>query len=430
MGIFTKLFNTGRIEQKSYSAPQLLTFQNGKSAKFNDWNTALAIKEGYKNSTWVYACVRMRSQAVSSVPWRAEKLTSEGWQHQPDSDLQRLIDRPNPDMDRTMLFKFVMQHLDLSGNSFLSKVRTTPNSLPYQLWVLMPDRIKVIPGSVRLVDEYRYDAAGNRSIPPEDMVQFMYPDPENMYFGVAPLKPAGQAVDIDNEAERFQKVSLENRGLSDLHVEIPEDTDPDDLDRMKKRFNEDNTGARNARRTLFTNAKITQLNVTAAELDFVNSRKFTREEIFTAYGVPPPMLGVYDNATLANIETARQIFWRDTIVPVLDELEAKLNLSLTYEFGSEWRLKYDISNVTALQENYTGKVDNAAKLWAMGVPFNEINEKLGLGLEESDAGEVGYLPAGVLPVDFAGMQFGDTNSTNEEAKSLSPEILSKLGYGK
>jgi hypothetical protein len=63
----------------------------------------------------------------------------------------------------------------------------------------------------------------------------------------------------------------------------------------------------------------------------------------------------------------------------------------------------------------------------MGVPFNEINTKLKLGLEDTDAGDVGYIPAGILPIDFAN---DPTIQADPNAmKSLSPEILSKLGYG-
>jgi hypothetical protein len=107
---------------------------------------------------------------------------------------------------------------------------------------------------------------------------------------------------------------------------------------------------------------------------------------------------------------------------LLDELETKLNISLAIDFGPEWRIKYDTSNVDALQENYTGKVDDALKLWSMGLPFNEINAKLKLGFEDMESGEVGYLPSGLLPTDFDPMI--------AEPKGMTPEELAKLSYGK
>lgn len=421
MGIIDKLLGK-QTESKSYSAPALMIQQVGRTPKFNEWNTELAIKEGYKNSTWVYACVKLRSSAVSSVPWKAERrIGADQWQAEPNSELQQLLDRPNPDMDRALFFKYVVQHLDLSGNSFVSKVRAGTGNTPKELWPLMPNQIEVIAGDIRLIKEYIYRSSGRRSIPPEDMLQFLYPDPSNMYFGMSPLMSAGQAVDIDNEAERFQKSSLENRGIADIHFEVPPDATPEQVSRLREIFQEQQAGPRNARRALFSSAKATPLNVSAAELDFIESRKFVRDEICSAYGVPPPMVGNYESATLANIETARQIFWRDTIVPLLDELETKLNLSLAVDFGPEWRIKYDISSITALQENFTEKVTNAQQLFSIGVPFNEINSKLKLGFEDIAGGEVGYLPSGLLPADF---------QPTDLAKGMTQEDLALLAYGK
>ena len=420
MGILDKLFGKQQ-ELKSYSAPQLLVAQYGKQAKFQDWNTELAIKEGYKNSTWVFACVKLRANAISSVPFKAERRVGQEWVHEPESELQKLLNRPNPDMDRALFFKYVMQHLDLSGNSFISKVRAGSGNTPKELWVLMPNKIRVEPDSIRLVKQYIYDAYGQKNIPPEDMIHFLYPDPANLYFGVAPLMSASQAVDIDNEAERFQKVSLENRGLSDIHFEVPPDATPEQVAQMREIYANAQGGSKNARRALFSSAKATPLNVSAAELDFIESRKFVRDEICSAYGVPPPMVGNYEKATLSNIETARQIFWRDTIIPLLDELANRLTLSLAVDFGPEWRISYDTSNVDALQENYTEKVSDAQKLWSMGLPFNTINEKLKLGFEEVEGGDVGYLPSGLLPTDFDPLAVAP--------KSMSIDELASLAYG-
>lgn len=421
MGILDKFFGKSS-EQKSYSAPALMIQQQGRTPKFNEWSIDSAIKEGYKNSTWVYACVKLRAAAVSSVPWKAERrVTQDEWKHEPQSELQKLLDRPNPDMDRALFFKYVVQHLDLSGNSFISKVRAGADNTPKELWTLMPNQIEVVAGDIRLVKEYIYRSAGRKVIPPEDMIQFLYPDPANLYFGMSPLMSAAQAVDIDNEAERFQKASLENRGLADLHFEVPADATAEQVSRLREIFQEQQSGPKNARRALFSSAKATSLNVSAAELDFIESRKFVRDEICSAFGVPPPMVGNYEKATLANIETARQIFWRDTIVPLLDELETKLNLSLAPDFGPEWRIKYDISSITALQENFTEKVTNAQQLFGIGVPFNELNSKLKLGFADVVGGDIGYLPSGLLPTDFQPM---------DVAKGMTAEDLSKLAYGK
>ena len=426
MGFFDRFKRQAIPEQKSYSAPDLLFSYYGKSPRFLEWSTELAIKEGYKHSTWVYSCINLRATTASSVPWLVEKKVGDDWELDTASSLAKLLQRPNPDMDWRTMIEYCIQHQDLSGNSFWSKVRAGNNQVA-ELWVLMPQAIKVVPGNVRLVDRYEYDLGSvRRNIQPEDILHFKYPDPGNMYFGMSPLLSAAQAVDIDNEAERFQKVSLENRGLSDLHFEVPPEATAEQVNRLKQIFQEQQGGARNARKALFSSAKATVLNTSAAELDFTESRRFIRDEICSAFGVPPPMVGNYEKATLSNIETARQIFWRDTLIPVLDRVAATLNQHLAAEFGAEYRIRYDLSQVDALRENLSEKVTQAQQLWAMGIPFNEINRRLEIGFEEIEGGEIGYLPSGLLPTNF---MEGEQNGEPKELRSVDLRTLASVAYG-
>jgi HK97 family phage portal protein len=416
MGLLDRIFRP--TQEKSYSSPELLLQYYGSTPRFNEWNTEKAIKEGFMHSTWVYSCVNLRASSGSSVPWIVERDVGGEWQLDETSDLANLLKRPNPDMDFRQLIEYTIQHLDLSGNAYWSKVRPNPNADPGQLWPLLPQAMRVVPGSTRLVAKYEYNLGiVRKDIPPEDIIHFKYADPSNLWFGVSPLKSAAQAVDIDNEAERFQKVSLENRGLSDLHFEVPEEATAEQVSELRRMFKDQQGGPRNARKALFSSGKVTQLNTTAAELDFTESRKFIRDEICSAFGVPPPMVGNYEKATLANIETARKIFWRDTMIPLLDKVAGMLNMQLAAEFGTEYRIRYDLSQVDALQENFTEKVTNAQGLWSMGLPWNEINRRLELGFSDIDGGEVGYLPAGLLPTNF-------------ENTELDAKAAFDLAYGK
>lgn len=411
-------------EVKSVSAPQALFGLYGATPQFNDWNTEKAIKEGFKHSTWVYSCVNLRATSASSVPWVVQRKSADGWEKLEDAShpLVRLVNRPNPDMSWQQLIEYAVQHLDLSGNAFWSKIRA--GTQVRELWILPPQHVRAVPGMMRLVEKYEYHLGLRpRDIAPEDMVHFKYLDPNNLFFGVSPIISAAQAVDIDNEAERFQKVSLENRGLSDLAVKIPLEASPEQVQQLRAAFSREHGGSRNARKALITSGDITQLGTTAAELDFTESRKFIRDEICSAFGVPPPMVGSYENATLANIETARKIFWRDTMITLLSKLESFINMQLTYEFGPDVRITYDLSTVDALQENLTEKVNNAKNLWAMGIPFNQINQVLEMGFEEVAGGDVGYLPSGLLPTDFMG------EVDNPADPELDAKALSALAYG-
>jgi len=155
MGLLDRIFKP--TQQKSYSSPELLLQYYGSSPRFNEWNTEKAVKEGFMHSTWVYSCVNLRASAGSGVPWIVERDVGGEWQLDETSDLAKLIAKPNPDMDFRTVIEYTIQHLDLSGNAYWSKVRPNPNAEPGQLWPLLPQAMKVVPGMTRLVSKYEYN---------------------------------------------------------------------------------------------------------------------------------------------------------------------------------------------------------------------------------------------------------------------------------
>ena len=87
----------------------------------------------------------------------------------------------------------------------------------------------------------------------------------------------------------------------------------------------------------------------------------------------------------------------------MDELRDSLNRCLVPDYaanGEMIRIVYDTANIAALQVNMQEKIDNANKLWAMGVPFNTLNNRLELGFDDIDGGDVGYITSSAIPTNF------------------------------
>jgi hypothetical protein len=80
--------------------------------------------------------------------------------------------------------------------------------------------------------------------------------------------------------------------------------------------------------------------------------------------------------------------WTNTIIPQLDLICAQLNKQLAGEFGPEFCIEYDLSNIRALQENYGEKLDNAVKLKAIGFDAKSINDRLKLGFDDDQLPEI------------------------------------------
>jgi len=375
---------------------------------WNNWNAGTAMQEGYKSVAWVYAAVKLRANAVASVPIVVERWINGEWQHDARHPLQRLIDNPNPDLDRNEMMRLFVTHLDLAGNAYQLKTRAGMNGMPLELFPLMPQYVKIMPGREHLIASYEYNQNGRQVYDGRDVVHAAFTNPDSLYYGMSPLEAAGKSVDIDNAAAAWQKISMQNRGVPDGIFSFDADMDYEQWEQTRQIVREQHTGIAHSRSPwVLSKAKYQQLSMTPVELDFMETRKFSMEQICAVYGVPREMINGMGDANRASGENVRRTFWIDTIIPLLSEIESALNLTLAREFGTsdQIRMRFDTSSVPALQENYTEKVNNAKALWTMGVPFNQINERLELGFEEIEGGEIGYLPTGVIP---ASIDFDDT----------------------
>ncbi len=405
---------------KSFQLPQIFRVNNGGQPKWRDWSTEKATQEGYLRSTWLYDAVELRRKAVASIPWHVETRDRDGdWQRAPDHPLQSLLDEPNPDFTTRELMGRLVQWLDLGGNAYWMKVRAGQRSVPAELWPAPPDKIAAVPGgpeSGHMIAQYRFEMGSvKRTIEREDMIHFAYPSPSDMFYGVSPVQAASMAVDIDTESQEFQKVSLQNRGVPDGVFTLRGDgITREEWEAAREQVREQYQGA-DAHRAPWVvgHAEWTQMSLSPVDLDYVNSRKESRLEILSALGIPPPLVSIFEDATLANAQTARKVFWADTVVPLLEELADTLNASLVPEFAarSELRIVYDTSNVEALRQDLGEKIEAAKTLWEMGAPLNTVSQRFDLGLDDIPGGDVGYISAGKLPVtggsDSGGASSGD-----------------------
>lgn len=112
---------------------------------------------------------------------------------------------------------------------------------------------------------------------------------------------------------------------------------------------------------------------TAKELQYIEGRKLTREEVATAYFIPPPMVGILDHATFANIREQHKMLYQDTLGPWLVMFEEEIELQLLPDFESKAQNFYVEFN---LREKLTGDLIERGGViqQAVGGPWMTVNE--------------------------------------------------------
>lgn len=341
------------------------------------------IKSSYNRNVWVYACVRAISEAAASVPlvlYKKEKNGSliEVEQH----PLLDLLRNPSQTMSEIEHRQSVIAFLLLSGNSYEEIVYALGKPLELHTW--RPDRTQVVPDREG-IRALRYTVNGvEKDLDYQFAIHHKMFSADNDYYGISPLEVARITVDMDNETQNWNTSLLQNSGApSGILVAPPEvKLNDDEYKRLSSRVRRLFSGIRNVGkpRLLEGGLKWEQLGLSPKDMDFVNSRRMTREEICAVFRTPPQIVGIQDKSTFNNFSEARRMFYVDAVLPSLDRLIANYNQKLLPLFGGAegFFLSYDRDKIEALQENADQKFERVAKVPDV-LMINERREALGYG---------------------------------------------------
>ena len=406
-----------RSVKKDVTSPfEVISTQTRNQPIYSDMTVRKATREGYKISVYVYRSVRTIIQAASAIPWVV--LDKDG-EPIDGHELVKVMRNPNPEFSGQDLIELLIAHLELAGNALWQPIIV--GNRVKEIWPVMPDLVKPIPSDVRgewLKGWQVTSAEGSQyTAPPDQFIHFMQMDPGNPYWGTSPLLAAARTVDTDNEAQDTQKVSMQNRGTPDGVFEaeaISNEQYEEATRRLQERYL---TKEKRRLPWVVAGAKWHQMSLTPIEMDYIKSRLHNKRDIAGAFGISPIFLGDLEQSTYDNMMQARKALYEDVVIPLLDDIKATLNLKVAPMYG-DIVIAYDTSKVAALREDYSKKVEQAKTLFAMGIPFVQINERLEMGFEEFPGWESGYLPFNLAPTGAAPEEEEEEEETQKSTKAL------------
>jgi HK97 family phage portal protein len=310
----------------------------------------------YMRSPWVYVAVNRIAEAAALVPFRVYARTSpaaalsaggEGEQRAPgdvelpDHPFERLLRRPNPLMSRFELIEHTVGCLEIHGNAFWF-LAGEPGGMPQELWPLRPDRVSIVPDPDRGVRGYVYEVDG-RQIPLDaaEVVHFRRWHPANDYYGLSALEAARLAVESDRAmADWNRRYFGEGMAVPAGIVAIHDRVSDADFERIKREWRAAYGGGE--RKTAFLRGASVEwhhVGLSQQDMDFLNARRFNREEIFQIFGIP---VGMYsENATEANALVGERVFVERTLWPKLVRIAEKITTDLLPFYGAGLAGRFD-----------------------------------------------------------------------------------------
>jgi len=276
----------------------------------------------------VWACVRVLSEDVASLPLKVYERDGDNRTAAPDHPLYEVLhDFPNPDMSAFQWRETMMGHALTWGNCYSEKVYDRAGRL--QLWPIAPDRMDVRWDSKgRKAFEYLSPTEGRRTLDPATVFHV----PGLGYDGLkgySPVTMARMTISEGLSARQFAD-GFWRRGMpSSVRWEVPDLWD----DATRKRFmdseREAHSGA-NAFRSgvLPPGVKPHVVTVPLEDAQFLETRKDNRTIVAGWFRVPPDKIGDLTHATFSNIEQQDINYTKYSIRPWCVRFEAAIRLQL------------------------------------------------------------------------------------------------------
>lgn len=323
---------------------------------------------------WVYACVRAIAQETANIDLTLYRRTKQNQFEIVDSHpVLDLLYKVNPMYTSYLLWEATEAYQELTGEVFWWLAGGTPKN-PKEIWVLRPDWVRIRDTKNAIVEAYEYGPNPSESIviKQEEIIHFKHFNPIDAYRGFGPVKAGAKAIDTDEFASDYNRNFFYNSALPGGALQTENNLTDEQYERVRNDWNAVHKGKDKAWKIAILEAglKWEAVGVTQKDMDFLEGRKLSRDEILSIFQVPKPIVAIQDDVNRAAAREARAVFLENNITHKMKRLASFLNEFLLPRYGDE-TLFFDFKNPvpndeTAQLNYYRTALGNA--------PFLTINE--------------------------------------------------------
>lgn len=329
----------------------------------------------YRSQLWVSVLVNKLARATARLPLTTRRLGDRGRTALTVADhpLPALLDRPTPQLDGYRLWLWTSSTFDIYGEAFWLKLRNRDGSVA-ELQPMHPSNVIVRRPSGSEEPTYYY-APGVRDlsqlppIPAADVVPFVSYSPDTLVRGMSPLEPLRQTLYAEDAARRATASWWQRGARPSVAIKHPSTLSEGAQERIRRTWSSAHEGAdlMGGTAVLEEGMDIQTVQLSAEEMQYIESRKLNREEVCAAFDVPPPAAHILDRATFSNVTENLRSVYRDTMAGRLPLFESALahHLLPDYPDAASLQLSFDLDDV--LRGDFETRAESAEKLVQSGV---------------------------------------------------------------
>ena len=355
----------------------------------------------YKQNSWVYVAVNMLVSSCVAVPLKIrDRATKKIIAPTESEPIGAVLKYPNRHITQFELLERLFLHLEICGNAFWELVTDPISKRLLAIYPLDPTYIEIIPDARRFISGYRY-TVGNPPITfaPDDIVHFKYPDPQNEYWGIAPVLLMRRQALLDSKVKTFSEKFFDNDATPGGLLKTDRILSDPTYKRIRKRWNETHKSVSNRFNLaiLEDGMSYEKIGTTLTEADPTSVKNSIRDEIMMTAGVPPTLSGIGET-NYASARIIQSIFFDSQIAPRLRRVSTIVDKDIMNRFNPQNESAFDTSvspiNIAKLSAN--SRV--VARLYTLDLMKKNEARNL-LGLTPVDDGDSYYSGRSKAPAD-------------------------------
>lgn len=377
-----------------------------------------------------YTCLKMLSETIGKMPLKYYQQTEQGRiRAAPTAAGILMTVRPNPFMTPTTMWTTVEQNCQHYGNGYIwLRGRFLPDRYggEYQIMDMWPmqsqyvapvmDDLGIWGGKGNLYYEYNDPRTGE---------QYLFKNSEVLHFKTwysldgfmgEPVRNILKAtVDGANESQGYMNQLYEHGLTASMAMQYTGDLDDDRVKKLQKKFADRLSGPENAGKVVPVpmGLTLTPLNVSLADAQFFELRKYSALQIAGAFGIKPNQINNYEKSSYANSETQQLAFLVDTMSYRLKMYEEEINGKILMPEEIANQNFYKFNEKAILRTDSKTQMENLAKAVNNGIYTpNEAREYLDQPSKEG--GDSLIVNGNYIPLTQVGQQYkgGESNGSD------------------
>lgn len=262
---------------------------------------------------------------------------------------------------------WVAATIEIYGETYLIKERGGPNGRQVTGFIPMHPALTQIKRHDTGELVYRFMGRPNEVIPENDVVAFREFNPDGFMRGMSRLEPLRNTLMSEDSSRRATESWWKNMGRPSTVLSTDKILGPEGRDRVRQGWESQHGGSSNAGKVaIFEDGiTVTPVQLTAEEMQYIQSRKLNREEVAAVYDIPPTAIHILDKATYSNITEQMRSVYRDSMAPRIEFIESVLNWEVGREFNGAKKAKFAVAEV--LRGDFEHRATSVALLVDHGI---------------------------------------------------------------